>query len=110
MSSLERAILNLIANAIWHNDPKVTIEVQTMTIQQHSYCIIADNGHGIPKDKQELIFQRFYRGETARKSGHRGTGLGLAIVEMVVASHGGTLELDSAEGVGTRFKIALDSA
>jgi signal transduction histidine kinase len=68
-------------------------------------CIaVTDEGPGIPPSEQELIFERFYRGN---KDGAGGAGLGLAIARWAVEAHGGTLRVESREGAGATFLISL---
>ena len=64
---------------------------------------VEDNGTGIPDEQQEKIFGRFYRGDSARFS--EGTGLGLAMVKDIAKYHGGTVEVASAVGEGSRFTV-----
>jgi two-component system phosphate regulon sensor histidine kinase PhoR len=68
---------------------------------------IADNGIGIPQEDQPRIFERFYRVDRSRSREMGGTGLGLSIVKHVVQSHGGTIEVDSTLGEGSRFVMRL---
>jgi signal transduction histidine kinase len=68
---------------------------------------VADSGEGIPADELGAVPQRFYRRDSARTPGQGGLGLGLAIVKNLVQQMGGTLALDSREGVGTRVSVTL---
>jgi signal transduction histidine kinase len=70
---------------------------------------VADEGRGIGPDQLGSVFERFYRGDTARAGG-KGTGLGLAIAKEIVEAHGSTIEVDSAPGVGTTFRFQLPAA
>jgi signal transduction histidine kinase len=65
---------------------------------------------GVPARERKEIFGRFVRGETASRLGIKGTGLGLAMVSYIVQAHGGTIELESEEGVGSTFTIVLPAA
>ena len=65
------------------------------------------NGIGIPLEAQPRIFERFYRVDKGRSKKVGGTGLGLAIVKHIVNNYNGKIELTSAEGIGSRFKIIL---
>jgi two-component system OmpR family sensor kinase len=66
---------------------------------------IADNGPGLPAAELDRIFDRFHRSDEGRT--RRGSGLGLAIVSSVVATHGGSVSVDSTEGEGCTFMIEL---
>lgn len=67
---------------------------------------IADTGRGIPAAEVPRLFERFYQVDKARTS-RRGSGLGLAIAREIVEAHGGRIGLESVEGLGTRFTVAL---
>ena len=62
---------------------------------------------GLPPEAAARVFERFYRADEARSRDDGGTGLGLAIVEALVSAHGGTVELDTAEGAGATFRVLL---
>ncbi|WP_147332051.1 sensor histidine kinase [Geodermatophilus marinus] len=68
---------------------------------------VADTGIGIPEDEQGLLFARFARASTARRSGVPGIGLGLAVTAAITAAHGGDLAVASAEGRGTTVTLTL---
>lgn len=98
---------NLISNALKFQDParlengfvKVRVKVQ----DQEAVIEIEDNGIGIPEDQQPHIFDLFFRG--THQGG--GSGIGLYIVREVLERIGGRIEVDSHEGIGTRFSIFL---
>jgi two-component system sensor histidine kinase BaeS len=66
---------------------------------------VSDTGAGIPAEDLSRVFERFYRADKSRSTG--GNGLGLAISKAVVGAHGGTIEVSSAENVGTVFTVRL---
>jgi signal transduction histidine kinase len=68
---------------------------------------VQDTGSGIPADKLPLIFERFYRADTACPREAGGAGLGLAIVRWVAEAHGGTASVSSVEGTGSVFTLDL---
>lgn len=69
--------------------------------------MVKDTGIGIPKDKQERVFERFYRVESSRSKGTGGTGLGLAICKHIVSRHHGTVSINSIEGEGTVVTVII---
>jgi two-component system phosphate regulon sensor histidine kinase PhoR len=68
---------------------------------------VADTGIGIPEAALPRVFERFYRVDRSRSREMGGTGLGLAIVKHVVRVHGGQVEVESTEGRGSTFTVAL---
>ena len=98
---LERAIWNLVENAAKWNNGGGQVEIEAA----HGEISVRDHGPGIDATDRPLIFDRFYRSETAR--GQPGSGLGLAIVRQVAESHGGTVNVEDATGGGARFRLTL---
>ncbi|HEV7211372.1 MAG TPA: ATP-binding protein [Blastococcus sp.] len=68
---------------------------------------VSDTGMGIPAGEQGELFTRFFRASTARRNAVPGVGLGLTITKAITTAHGGTLDLQSAEGAGTTFTLTL---
>jgi two-component system sensor histidine kinase MprB len=101
---LERAVLNVLDNAVKWSPPGGTVGVW---LQRGSYWAldIRDQGPGISATDLPKVFDRFYRAQTARSL--PGSGLGLAIVEQVVSSHGGSVSASSPPGGGTLIHIEL---
>ncbi|MCV2491601.1 PAS domain-containing sensor histidine kinase [Geodermatophilus sp. YIM 151500] len=71
---------------------------------------VRDTGVGIPAGEQKELFTRFFRASTARRNAVPGVGLGLTITKAITTAHGGTIEVDSAEGEGTTFTLVLPAA
>ncbi len=71
---------------------------------------VEDHGVGIPAEDLPRIFERFYKVDKARVRGAGGTGLGLAIVRHIAEDHGGRVSVDSVEGVGSTFRVAIPAA
>lgn len=69
--------------------------------------VVRDNGIGIPEQEHARVFNAFYQVDGSATREHGGTGLGLSIVKRLVEAHGGTVELDSAPGRGTEFRVRL---
>lgn len=61
-------------------------------------------------DEIEHVFERFWRSDSARGSSNEGSGLGMSIAKWIVDAHGGTIEVVSSKGVGTRFTVNLPKA
>jgi two-component system sensor histidine kinase MprB len=101
---LERAVLNVLDNAVKWSPPGGTIRVR---LQRHQVWTldILDQGPGISAADLPHVFERFYRAATARSL--PGSGLGLAIVQQVVASHGGRVQVASPPEGGTLVRIEL---
>ena len=68
---------------------------------------VEDNGSGIPEDKLEHIFQKYYQVDSSLRREYGGTGLGLSITKGIVDMHGGTITVESKVGEFTRFTIML---
>ncbi len=104
-SQVNQVFLNLINNAAQATEPGRG--VISLTTRRHDAAHVAvevqDNGKGIPPDVLPRIFDPFF---TTKEVG-QGTGLGLSIVYKIVEQHGGTISVDSAVGVGTRFTVVL---
>ena len=107
-ASLTNAIWNLLDNATKYSPEEQSIHVSVTDLASGEVAIsVEDHGLGIPADEKKRIFDRFVRGRQAQQLGIKGTGLGLAIVTHVVEAHGGRIEIDSIEGSGSTFTIAL---
>ena len=68
---------------------------------------VTDNGIGIPKEAQERLFTRFYRAGNVDAEQIGGLGIGLYVVKEIVTLHGGTITVESVEGVGSTFTVCL---
>ncbi|MBN1284565.1 MAG: GAF domain-containing protein [Anaerolineae bacterium] len=109
-----RVFVNLLGNALTYTPSggSVTLYVRTRQANDGRWAVISvqDNGPGIAPEEQAMIFERFYRGNAGRDSGLPGSGLGLAIVREIVQLHNGRVELESAPGKGSVFKVWLPLA
>jgi signal transduction histidine kinase len=97
---------NLIGNAIKYHDLKKDspyIKIDVGVVEGSLLLEIADNGHGIEAEHQARVFDMFYRATELSK----GSGLGLYIVKEAIGKLGGSIELQSQPGEGTRFKISV---
>lgn len=98
---------NLLSNAVSHIP-----QGRSITVRAHAEggaCIVevADTGDGIPESQLPYIYDRFFRGDSARSRSSGNTGLGLAIVQTIVHRHGGTIEVASRPGEGTTFRVTI---
>jgi two-component system phosphate regulon sensor histidine kinase PhoR len=104
---LERAVSNLVDNAIKYTPEGGTIQVSATWNGTNLSVQVEDNGIGIPEKDLPRIFERFYRVDKSRSRDMGGTGLGLAIVKHVVQSHGGTVDVTSKPGKGSSFRLSF---
>jgi len=100
-TTLERAVTNLLDNAVKFSPSGGTITVRLGA----GGLVITDQGSGIAEVDIPHIFERFYRSDSSRNT--PGTGLGLSIVAQTVSAHGGTIEVTNAESGGARFTVHL---
>lgn len=108
---LQRAIINLLSNAINYTPEGGTVSLSTKKRHGNQLAIrIEDTGPGIHEEDIPRIFERFYRGEKSRSREAGGSGLGLAITREIVARHHGNVEVESTLGKGSTFTITLPKA
>jgi len=100
---MQRALTNLIYNAIVHNNEDTEIYI-SIKKSDHIQITIQDNGQGISQDELDNLFERYYRG-TNTNAHHQGSGLGLAIARQVIETHGGTIKVTSTLGAGTLVTV-----
>lgn len=97
--------INLLNNAIKYTEENGNIEVNVYDEEKFVRVEIKDTGIGIPNDKQERIFEKFYQAQNSHSS--EGSGLGLAIVKRIVELLNGNISFESKEGEGTTFNVRL---
>ncbi|VAX20583.1 Phosphate regulon sensor protein PhoR (SphS) [hydrothermal vent metagenome] len=104
---LERALANLIDNAINYSDNGKVVWVSSF-IQDNTLSVhVRDQGYGIEKKHLERIFERFYRVDSARSRKLGGTGLGLSIVKHSILAHGGKVTVESVPDEGSLFSMHI---
>ena len=103
----ERAVLNLVDNAIKFTAEGGRVRIETKQRDSSAAIEISDTGCGIPRESLPHIFERFYQVDASRSKQVQGVGLGLAIAKWIVEAHHGTIEVDSKAGVGSCFTILL---
>jgi two-component system phosphate regulon sensor histidine kinase PhoR len=100
-------LYNLIDNAVKYNNSGGSVSVGVSASDGRVTVTVSDTGIGIPREAQDRVFERFYRADKSRSKKIDGTGLGLAIVKHIVMIHGGTVELQSREGLGTTITVTI---
>ncbi len=104
---LSRLTENLVENAFKYGKPEGHVWVTVKSQGEEGILEVRDDGIGIPKDQQEKIWQRFYQVDPSRSDESSGVGLGLSMVRQIAQLHGGTVTLDSVEGIGSAFALHL---
>jgi K+-sensing histidine kinase KdpD len=104
-AQLERALVNVIENALKFSAPQSRVALRTTTAAGEVFLHVTDHGPGIPAHERERVFEPFVHGETA--DGVHGSGLGLAIARGFVDLNGGRLWVEAAAGGGSEFVVAL---
>jgi signal transduction histidine kinase len=105
--ALSRAVSNLLENAGKYSEPGTPIRVSTRHAGNAIEISVEDRGPGIAPAEQKRVFDKFIRGENARRAGTRGIGIGLALVKSVAEAHGGTVKLSSEPGRGSIFTLVI---
>lgn len=104
---LERAIINLLSNALKHSQAGQQVLVRVRVEDGQIECCVADQGSGIPKQELPLLFEMFKRTRSAQVERKKGSGLGLAFVDAVARRHSGFVEVSSKLGEGSSFCLLL---
>lgn len=104
---LLQAVTNLVTNAFVHAGDEAEVALTARPVGGRVLIEVADNGVGIAADELPRVFDRLYRGSTARQRQDPGSGLGLAIVQSLVTAMGGDITVASEVGAGTTFTISL---
>jgi signal transduction histidine kinase len=106
---LERAIINLVSNAIKFSGrgAQVTVRVTAGEQSDEVQIQVIDTGMGIAADELPQLFTRFFRTSEARRRAIQGTGLGLAVVREIVERHHGSVSVQSVPGEGTTMTVCL---
>ena len=107
---LRQLFMNILDNALRYTPGGGTIAGSVVRRDGQAVVSVTDTGIGIPEEHLPFIFDRFYRVDKARTNREGGTGLGLSIATSIARMHGGTIEVESAVGTGTTFRILLPLA
>ncbi|MCA9805293.1 MAG: HAMP domain-containing histidine kinase, partial [Cyanobacteria bacterium HKST-UBA02] len=105
---LFQVVNNLLSNAIKFSPAGSTIAIKIERKGEKLEVRITDSGPGIPKEQQDLLFERYSQGSATTGLAIKGTGLGLAIVKSIVLAHGGELGVESEPGRGSTFWFRLE--
>ncbi|KKR33230.1 MAG: Multi-sensor signal transduction histidine kinase, partial [Candidatus Falkowbacteria bacterium GW2011_GWF2_39_8] len=104
---LEIITENLLTNAIRYTQVGGKINIEVKKGEQEILLIVADNGHGIPRDQQDRIFEKMFRADNAREFSFEGDGLGLYMVKSVVTKIGGKIWVESELNKGSTFFVSF---
>lgn len=99
--------MNLLTNAVKYTPPNGRVNIDIREQDGELLTSISDTGYGIPKDEQNMVFEKFYRGKNILKRDTEGSGLGLYLTKMIVERSGGRIWLESEEDKGTTFYFTL---
>lgn len=107
--SLTRILTNLVENAIKYTPVEGTIRVTLEGEGSNQAAVsVSDTGEGIPADELPRLFDPFYRAQRPRAAGKKdGLGLGLSIVRHLVEQNGGTITVQSQQGIGSTFRLTI---
>ncbi|WP_162794399.1 ATP-binding protein [Nocardioides houyundeii] len=104
---LGRVLVNLLGNAAKFTDRLGKVDL-TLSVEGGTAVVaVRDTGIGIPSCDQAKLFDRFFRSSVAHERAIQGSGLGLSIARAIVETHGGRIDVESGEGVGSTFRVRL---
>jgi PAS domain S-box-containing protein len=106
-NAIERIILNLLSNAVKFTKPDNEILVNIHDEEENIIISVKDKGQGIPKDKIDVIFDRFRQGDKSLNRKQEGSGIGLSLVKSLVEIHGGEIYVISNPNEGSEFIIKM---
>jgi heavy metal sensor kinase len=104
---LKQVIVNLLDNAIKFTPRGGVVSLRTQSQEHYGLLEVSDSGIGIPAAAVAHVFDRFYRVDAARSREDGGAGLGLSIVHSICSAHAAAIEVDSAPGSGSRFRVKV---
>jgi signal transduction histidine kinase len=107
---IKQALSNLISNAVKYSSSNKKLNVKLFRSASEIFLEVEDFGIGIPPEKLELIFEKFYRVNSTENETASGTGLGLTVTKAIIEEQHGKLLVKSTLGKGSKFTIVLDVA
>jgi signal transduction histidine kinase len=105
--AIGRAIRNLLENAVRYSIAPAPVSVEVTREGKRVVIRVRDEGVGIPREEQAMIFDQFVRGSAARALNAKGTGVGLSMVRHIIRAHGGEISVRSEPGRGSTFSVVL---
>ncbi|HKO45196.1 MAG TPA: ATP-binding protein [Pyrinomonadaceae bacterium] len=107
-SMITQAVKNLVGNAIKYSPERTTVTVSTALEADTVRLVVEDRGYGIPAEAKDRVWEKFYRVvREGEDKDEESTGLGLSFVREVVEQHGGSVDLESEVGRGSKFSFTL---
>ena len=106
---LRRALSNLLSNAVRHASADSLVRVRLDETADGARIRVENHGETLPAETLPRFFERFYRADPSRHHTSEGAGLGLAITRSIIVAHGGSIAVESRDGV-TAFEITLPCA
>jgi len=104
---LRQVLLNIVDNAVKYNEPNGAVTMSMHRDRERAVISVTNTGPGVSAEQLGRVFERFFRGDAARRVGADGSGLGLAIARWIINAHDGTIELKSAPGRQTIATVVL---
>jgi signal transduction histidine kinase/GAF domain-containing protein len=104
---LEQVLQNIVQNAIKYSPGGGAIAIDLRSRDGSACVSVTDQGIGIPQDSLQRLFSRFYRAKNVDDQQISGMGIGLYVVKEIVTLHGGSVAVESSEGIGSTFTICL---
>ena len=104
---LARAVMNLLDNAIKHNQTAGRVRVAAVRENGNAMLTIGNTGRGLPREAGEQIFERFFRGDPSHGDETPGHGLGLSIAREIARAHGGDVQVAGSDASWTQFSLVL---
>ncbi|MFY0687282.1 MAG: HAMP domain-containing histidine kinase [Cyclobacteriaceae bacterium] len=106
--AIYEAVVNLVDNAVKYSNEKKELEIEVSLAGDETSIRVTDWGRGIPAEKKEHIFEKFYRGGYGDVYSTQGAGLGLSIVKHIMDAHHGRIEVESKEERGSTFELVFN--
>jgi two-component system OmpR family sensor kinase len=103
---IEQLLAGLVSNALTHA-PDASVVVRSRRTASEVVFVVVDDGPGLSDEQAAHVFERFYRGDSARARSSGGSGLGLAIANSIAIAHGGSIHLNTSVGEGCEFTVRI---